>query len=723
MGSILIIGSYGILAYEMINKLSKENWRIFTLTSDKKSIKPEHVFEQYIFEYDSDSTNEVIASSHPEVILFLGAYDPLYQWDDETVRGESLNYVAGLSNLLMNASIHGVRHFIYVSSHRVFEEEYAVDINEDMPASPKTYKGMAISQGENLAMHFNKTSQMEVTIVRIAHMYGIPTKAKECTDIYSKMCMKALTERRLKVNAKKAISGIYIRDAIEALYLIMNAQERKHSVYHISSMEENTEAEIAQLIKENIEQPIDIIDQTVGLKQRIVLSNKRICEEFHFKIRYSYKTIIPAMISYMKHHKLQFLRRDDNMEGNRLVNRLLKLLRKILPFLETSLFFIPFFMLNNWAVDSTYFSGINFYMLYVLLFSVVHGRQQAIYASLLSVLGYCYRQMYTETGFSLLISINTYIWIAQLFVVGMTVGHLKDKFRDLDQDKSEKIDFLTERLNDITVINNSNTKIKNYYAEKLISSTESIGHIYSITSKLDKANKGEVLFAALDTLTEIMQSHDVSIYSVTSVNYCRLSSASSEKARSLGKSIAIDQYPMIFNALENRQVFVNRTLDHKLPMMASALYDDNIMRIVIFLWDLPYENMTLYHTNLLTVVGALIYNAVVRDADYFDALAYKRFIPETRILQEEAFHEMVKIYQHAGEKGYTESCILYISSFQSIMEMDEQIHSVIRDTDYVGVTSDGSLAVLLTNTNENEYIYVRDRLKANGIHTYLNKKI
>lgn len=725
MSSILIVGSYGTFTNEMIHKFYKENWRIYTLISSKKPIKPAHVFEQYAFKYDSDSIKEILTSCRPDAVLFSGAYDPLYQWDNKSDREESLSYITGLNNLLMCSAMIGIRHFVYVSSDQIYEDEYVIDITEDLPATPKSFKGMTISQGENLAMHFEQTTELEVTVVRIAGLYGIPANREACNDLYSKMCLETLVSGQLKINAKKVLSALYVKDAAEALYLLIKAPERKHGLYHISSMEEVTEEAVAAILQDKYFQQIDIVDQTIGLRNRLILSNERFCEEFHFVIRSSYKEIIPRIISHMKSHKNLFLHNDERQEGKGYGKRMLRLLRKVFPFVECLIFFLPFFVLNNRSASSIYFSGVNFYLLYVLLFAVVHGRQQAIFASLLSVIGYCFQQTDVSSGFSILINIETYIWIAQIFVVGLTVGHLKDKFHEMELEKKEQIDFLSERLKDITVINSSNTKIKNYFAEKIISSTESIGRIYNITSRLDKAANGEVLFAALDTLAEIMETRDISIYMVSNMDYCRMASASSEKARSLGKSVFMNDYRVIFDVLKMKQVYINRTLDTTLPMMASALFDDKgNMRIVIFLWSMSYEQMTLYQSNLLTVVGALVYSVVVKDADYLEALAYRRFIPETMILQEEAFKEMLEIYRHAAEKGYAELSIFNIyREATPLKELSSKIVPLLRGTDYVGAMSDGNLAVLLTNTNEKESVYVRKRLEENRIRTYQDNEL
>ncbi len=152
--------------------------------------------------------------------------------------------------------------------------------------------------------------------------------------------------------------------------------------------------------------------------------------------------------------------------------------------------------------------------------------------------------------------------------------------------------------------------------------------------------------------------------------------------------------------------------------------DKNNMRIVIFIWDIPYEQMTLYEANLLTVVSALVYSVAVREADYLDALAYRRFIPETAILQESAFEEMVDIYKRVGEKGYAESTMFYVQKgSMSMKQLNDNMQPLLRDTDYMGIMPDGALAVLLTNTNEQEAIYVRNRLEENNIATYLENKI
>ncbi len=723
MSTILIIGNYDAFTKNLVKKLSIEKWRIYTLTNNKKFIKPSHVFEQYVFDYNSHSVKEIIKSCRPDVILFTGAYDSFYNWNGENVKDTALNFTANLSNVLISSAMQGIKHFIYLSSECVFEDEYIVDIKEEVPVSPKSYKGMAISQGENMALHFGQSTQMEITVLRLANMYGILETLADCNDVCSQMCVEAMIHGRLSVNAKRVFSPLFIRDAVEALCLLLKAPERRYPLYHISSMEEVTQDKVAKLIKDNCPHPVTVVDQTMGLKQRMILSNERFRNEFPLEIRKSYKDIIPKMIVAINNHKKRFLHSGETMVIST-EKQLFRLLKNAIPFLECIILFIPVFMLNHRMNESRYLAGINFYLLYVLLFAIMYGRQQAVFASLLSVIGISISNIINTTDVATMTDSNMYVQIVQIFIVGLSVGYLKDKFLEMSTDMNDEVDFLKEQLKDITIINSSNERIKDYYTDKLISSKESIGRIYDITSKLQNSEMGEVLFAALDTLKEIMETSEVSIYLVTNKSYCRLTSASSAKSSSLGKSITIKDYPLIFNVLKKRQVYINRSLDSDIPMMASALFDDDEnMRIVILLWSLPYERMTLYYANLLTIVGALVYSVFVRDANYLDALAYKRYLPDTTILQQTAFEEMINIYRRAGEKGYSESSILYIQKVtMSTKEVNKIIRPVLRETDYIGMMSDGSLAILLANTNKRESVHVIERLESLNVHTYLGSK-
>ena len=45
--------------------------------------------------------------------------------------------------------------------------------------------------------------------------------------------------------------------------------------------------------------------------------------------------------------------------------------------------------------------------------------------------------------------------------------------------------------------------------------------------------------------------------------------------------------------LKNRRVYINRDMEEKMPMMAGAVYSEEKMQLILMLWGIPWERMTL----------------------------------------------------------------------------------------------------------------------------------
>ena len=139
--------------------------------------------------------------------------------------------------------------------------------------------------------------------------------------------------------------------------------------------------------------------------------------------------------------------KDDEEKKKTLLERIFDrggwLLKAMIPFAENLIAFIPFFMLNNRATDSKYFARLDFYVLYVLLFAIVYGQQQAVFSAVLATAGYCFRQMYNQSGFELMLDTNTYVWIAQIFILGLVVGYMRDQITKMKRESVEEKQFLS----------------------------------------------------------------------------------------------------------------------------------------------------------------------------------------------------------------------------------------------------------------------------------------
>ena len=715
---VLLIGGESRLMDGLINKFNKDGHRVYLLTGSRNAkTSYQKVFEKYNFNYDSDSIQNILVSTNPDVVIFTGAQDTHYRWED--ARKEAVQFSTDLTNILSAYSSVKEGRFLYLSSEEVFGKSYPEDIREEESVSASSFQAIAIAQGEEMCKSYYSTRGMESIVVRIDHLYGIPEKGKLKRDPCFLMTLEMLKSKKITANGRIFFSMLHQNDAIEFIYRLAVAEHVKYPIYHISSGQVISQQQLAQMIAQAAQTGVEVFDNTTGSGYRLVLSAERYNEEFNGKIFVGYEDGVKAVVQYMKRHCDSFLRMQDDQTGAGILQNILQIFHLLVPYIENMICFIPFFMLNNRAVDSAYFSKLDFYLLYVLLFAIVYGQQQAIFSAMLAIAGYCYRQMYDKTGFEILMDYSTYVWMAQLFIVGMSVGYMKDQIRYIRDQDDEQIHYLNGQIGDIEDINDSNVRMKHSFERQVVNQKDSLGKIYEITSQLEQREPEEVLFYAVQVLSKLMETEDAAVYTVANRDYARLFSFTSPTAKKLGKSIRYSDMEDMVNELREHRVYINKTMDNRYPLMAYAIYSEESMQTILMLWGLPWERMNLAEANRLTIVGYLIQNAVVRANRYLEALHTRRYVEGSDILEQDAFKQLVTAFFDARRRGLTECILLKIRhTDENFKETAEQLGKKLRQTDYFGVLNDG-LYVLLPNTDEDGAAGVIERFKGFGFESLI----
>lgn len=721
---VLLIGGSSRLMDSLIDKMNKSGHQVYLLTGRKdKHSSYKRVFERYNFEYDTDSIEDIFKSIRPELIIFMGAYDTNFDWG--MARQESVRYSTALTNLLSAYSVTGKGRFVYFSSHEVYSSVHGADVPEGIAAEPKGLKALAIAHGEELCNSYRITQGMDTMILRFDHVYGVPKKGERIQDPCFTLCLESLKSGKMSANSRNSFSMIFLKDAVEFAYKVVADTSPAHTCYHISSMEEIDEMQLAQIVRKHMGEKIEIVDNSVGEKHRLLLDAKRYQEEYSAQIFVQYDAGVQKVVQYMKSHREAYLKDEDSGGGHlgKILHNARVIINKLVPFAENCICFIPFFMLNNRAVGSLYFNRLDFYLLYVLLFAIVHGQQQALVSAVFAVGGYCFRQMYNRTGFEVLLDYNTYVWIAQLFILGMVVGYMRDQLKYIKDENEEKVGYLHGKLGDIEDINDSNIRMKQSFEMQVMNQKDSLGKVYEIASRLDAYAPEEVLFYAAEMLSKLMESKDVAIYTVANADYARLFSATSKEARKLGNSIKYTSIESLYGELKERRVYINKTLEERLPLMASAVYESDQMQLILMIWGIPWQRMTLAEANRLTVIGALIQNTIVRANRYLDALRDRRYVEETNMLDEEAFTQLTKAFFAARDKGLTECSLLEITEVREYnrKEAARILGTQMRQTDYLGILH-GNLYALLSNTDQEGARSVMERFLSKGYQSEIKRE-
>ena len=714
--NILLIGGSSNLMNQLIIKLKKEGHRVHLLTGERHVANPyEKVFERYDFSYDNGNLSEIFQSIGPDVTLFLGAYDTNFNWNNS--ERESVHFISGLMNILVAYSMVKKGKFIFLSSQEVFEGHFEQDIGEDTPTCPRGFLGSALEQAENICASFRESWELNILVLRLDHLYGVPRDLTEMDSVCGEMCRQAMKNARTPADPEKVFSLLYMTDAVEFIYHVAIARKPGYSLYHLSSSQPISERVLAEMIGRWMDLPLEIEPVYGSEPSRRVLSNKRFMQEFGVSVCHPAEDGVDRVVCDMMNNRAVFVGGEEEKPPvwKSIWYRIGWFAKASVPFIENIICFVPFFMMNNRTVGSRNFAKLDFYLFYVLLFAIVHGQQQAVFSAILAVCGYLFRQMYTRSGFEVMLDYTTYVWMAQLFVVGLVVGHMRDQIRAIRMESEEVQSHLNRQLRDMKDINNSNVRVRDVLERQVIDQKDSIGKLYSITSTLDQYMTEEVLFYAVEILSKILRSPDVAIYTVYNSDYARMFSASSEVARQLGNSIRYPDMGELYDTLVQRKVYINRTLDERYPLMANAIYENDDMKMIVMVWGIPWERMTLGQANLLVVISFLIQNAVLRAGRYMAALEQQRYLEDTNILEPEAFTSLVEAYQKARKKNLTECTLLQIQTGQENFERAGKVLTKnLRQTDYLGTMLDGRLYVLLSNTVREEAEIVINRFADAG---------
>ena len=761
--NILLIGSANSFTNQLIRQFNKEGHRVSLLTgSSLGNQKYPRVFERYDFTYTSNVITEVFKSVSPDVTVFAGAYDGNFSWVDE--RNDSVSYISAVMNILSAYSSAENGRFIYISSDAVYHADNELRYSEEDAVSAGDPRSTAFVQAEDICRQFMTDLNTDIVIVRLAGYYHLPKEPEDMDDFVAEFCVSYLKNGNVNVPDDRMIMPLAESDAIFFLSRIVLAPALRYSVYHIASGNAVSVAELKELIadaaklsdyeiptterispketkggrfaeriKRFYERKADSKTDKINAKRtkstfvhlryaQAMLDAARFKEEFGINRLTDFGKEIESIVTHILKHRNRFLCIDNESHSlfGFLKKEFLWLLHIFLPFVENILCFFVFFMLHSNLSGSKNFGRIDFFLIYVLLFAILYGQHQAVFSAFLATAGFMFLQLRGSPDSSVLLDFSTYIWIAQLFILGLTVGYLKDRLADQKAEALHDYEHMTQQIDDVRDINESNVRVKDALQTQIINQNDSIGKIYEITSTLDRYDSEDVFFHAMDVLRQIMGSDDIALYTVSNSAYARLFSATTDIAASLGNSIKYKELGELYDAIKEGKPYINRKLIEDMPMMACAIRENESIRTIIMIWKLPWEKMTLGQASILTVTSMLIQNAVLRAHRFLDIMHSERFIDDTHILRTEAFSSILSTYQKAEQHRLTRFTLLRIihdTDSEPIIDAGNRAAAHLRQDDHLGMGADGNLYVLLPNTTLKNAEIVMNRLKDYSIQT------
>lgn len=293
-----------------------------------------------------------------------------------------------------------------------------------------------------------------------------------------------------------------------------------------------------------------------------------------------------------------------------------------------------------------------------------------------------------------------------------------EKQKELMKEKDREIEDLKQRFKD------QSAGVEQEFELNPDNYNQALEKIYEIISRMDKYTTEEVLFYTAQVLSEVMDSADVAIYTIANRNYARLFSATSSEARKLGNSIKYTDMDVMYNELKNGRIYMNKSGEEGLPLMAGAIYTEKEIKVILMFWGISGRQATSSDVKRLTVIETLLQNAILRAIHYLANFRSQRYLEGTNVLNQEAFTVLLKAFLEAKSKGLTECALLEVMmGYEDYESVSIQVACNIRQTDYMGAAEGGKLYILLCNTDSKSAEFVQERLRKLGYKSELRDTV
>lgn len=716
----------------LIDSLDKEGWEIYLISgpADEEK-KNQKIFETYRFEYDDENLMFVLDGISPDVVIFTGSSDDRYRWD--RLPKTSSSFLSGLSNLLYCARKAGVRKFVYLSSAELYGDgpvRETAGMTEESPVAPVSDREMTFWLGENLVRQYDGLEEFTSLILRMGEVYGFPKTSLNGADICQQLCTRALEEQPLSIHPDRLHNLICLPDAVNAVYRVTASSYQEHRLYNITDGRTITEQELAELVEDAAGRPLHLNPSEENGSGGCLVSNERFAQEFDYRPKYEIPDSVLRLFDVLgsesrKRRKQEERDKEDHLllsmwrKAGLSFSEKMKQVGKVLkPFLETLIFFLLIQLVSVWMIRSGFGSSFDFYLLYVVLVSLMYGKKQSVFAMLYSIAGRVLSLRNGSAGlsmFEIFSGYEMYLWVLQILTIGISVGFLRDRFRQNITELREENIYLQSEVEEIKKINETNSKIKKVYEHRLLTYKDSLGRIFAITSKLDDMEPSKVVYASAEIISDLMGSKAVSIYSVGENSYyARLAAVTS--GLNVKKSIKLDSVEELYEAVSQRKIYANRTMREDRPVFAGGVFDGNRLSMIVMIWSMDLEKINQYQMNLFSILLSLIAQAMTRAIQYIEGSEAIRFLPGTKILAPEVFERVVRVHQEGKGGALTDYCLLRVKKEgRSLRELSEKLLKGLRAADYMGVDDEEELYVLATNTSADEAEVIIRRFGETGI--------
>ena len=746
---ILITGAYGYLGENIAERFIREDHQVSVIDSTSRdsasggvAVKTRQKLKFFSLKPTDEECKKVFDASNFDTVIYISeSLASQHLWNGSGNGKYRDEYcISGLINIGNLSAEKKVRKFIFISSTAIYGNTGNISAaNEESETVITGSDGVGDLLSEYYCNKFCKSSKLNTTILRISNFYGPGQIPENTNGSKNKFEISSIIEDivgdrvvELSVSDRRTYDFIYIEDAVDAIFKVaLNKNVR--GVFNISSNTETTLDSLMDVIT-GIKKPKKLVLKDPQKSMQVYRSwidNTKIKNQIEWYPKISLEEGIRRTFDWKVEKasrakdtkSYRAAKKDEAIEESKKTDTG----KKVLTIIENLLIFLIFAFLQYGELLFDFKLpdiGMDFMIIYIILAGILWGQVQAYISMILASAIFIGASFFAGVDIiTFLYTPSNLILLALYLLVGIITGYAIEKKNREIASRTVAYGGLTDKYMFLLNVYNQTRVVKNELENQVIDTEDSFSTIYKTIQEVDSLEIERVFTGSIGAIEKIMKTDKVSIYIAGSngnKDFMRLKARSLALSDKIPNSIKISEYPYIKDVIKNKRMYVNRTFEKGIPVMASPVLDGGRVLAVIKIHDTCFDNLTVNYENLFQLVTGLVSNAIKRAYFFEKSLSDKRYLPGTKILVSEVFEKVLaEVRRNWDELGMSYALLKVTKSGISNKRLSEKIAYGIRENDYIGISKDSNIYVLLSNTNNNYAGLVIERLEKKDVRCEL----
>ncbi len=648
---------------------------------------------------------DVMGDEFQRIFVTYGFDTVMYFSHFLTRDGKGVGEIEQLRRVLSMSQKSKIKRFVYVTSN-----EALLDTEN---SSSIIYQSV-----ETICLYYAKSYQIEVKVLCVPHLICGYYRDDFWCRIFDKL------ERGQKVEVKslggEVAAFLSVPDLSAFLYRLFESwdeynrllEDPLYETLFLHSGAKTTYNEVAECIRQYYPEA-DIRFIKSGIKGQKIYGEDKARHVYGW---FAKEDACADFGRYIKEYRDNFYQKPSLRERLR---QKLRLNSRFMMIIELILGAALVEGYNRYSSGSVQFRMIDTRLLFVVLMASIYGTNVGALAAFIEIASLIWAYYRQGTNITLLFyDPGNWVPFILLLVAGAICGYVKQK-------KDEDINFIKEENR---VVHSENVFIsqlyqeameyKNQYKQDLIGSRDGFGRIFDVVKRLSTTVPEEIFAESIPVMEDVLGNRSIAIYTINdkSARFARLNVSSEQMSQRLKKSISLDDYRQVIDTVMEKEIWFNSGVAEGYPTYVTGIKSDGVLTVLIMIYNVEFIQMGTYYTNLIRILSGLMENFILKAWEYQKAVANQTFMEGTAITRTEYFRQQLDIQKEmAGNKLTSFRLLRIIRDDRSLAQMDDLLHTKIRNNDIIGIGNDGNIYLLAAQVDESSEGIVLKRFRDMGL--------